>query len=440
MTTLAKQRIVATPHGLSGNFPTNLAPPLSGEGHFMTRNAIHAVRGSQNANCNRAKTLRRHKRNGRVLVVLRTGAQVVSESDLREITPQTPRHVPTAAHVTSGVPIPKAARIRQFSPDEWEEFIEEWANSLVSAYQKVRRYGGSGDLGIDVVGFASSKELFGEWDNYQCKRYDHPLRPSDAWVEIGKIIYYSHVGEYIAPRAYYFVCPRGVGTKLEKLLGNPNSLKEKLKENWDEYCLNGITSTSSIELKGGLEKHVDNFDFSIFSSKSPVEIIKDHSNTKFHTVRFGGGLPERPLPDSPPELPADSESRYLQQILDAYGDHLGASLPDATSLESHGELKKDYLRQRERFYHAESLKNFARDNVPEGTFDALQDEVFHGVVDVCEDTHDDGLKRMKATLAQAAQVAATTNPLVSTLKTQDRQGICHQLANDDRLTWVPSDE
>ncbi len=47
----------------------------------------------------------------------------------------------------------------------------------------------------------------------------------------------------------------------------------------------------------------------------------------------------------------------------------------------------DYLRQRERFYHAESLKNFARDTVPTGTFDALQDEIYHGVIDVCEDYH-----------------------------------------------------
>ena len=223
-------------------------------------------------------------------------------------------------------------------------------------------------------------------------------------------------------------------------MGDPDSLKEKLKENWGGHCLNGITSTGSIELTGDLEEYLNNFDFTIFSSKSPVEIINEHSNTQFHTVRFGGGLPGRPLSDSPPEHPTENESRYLRQILDAYGDHLGADLVDAGSLDGHKELKKDYLRQRERFYHAESLKNFARDNVPEGTFDSLQEEVFHGVVDVCEDSHDDGFKRMKATLAQAAQVAATTNPLVSTLKTQDRQGICHQLANEDRLTWVPSDE
>lgn len=60
-------------------------------------------------------------------------------------------------------------------------------------YLTVRRFGGSGDLGVDISGFCSDKGFNGEWDNYQCKRYDHPLRPSDIWVEIGKIIYYSYI-------------------------------------------------------------------------------------------------------------------------------------------------------------------------------------------------------------------------------------------------------
>ncbi|MCV5934850.1 hypothetical protein OFO87_32535, partial [Escherichia coli] len=81
-------------------------------------------------------------------------------------------------------------------------------------------------------------------------------------------------------------------------------------------------------------------------------------------------------------IPTENESRYIRQMLDAYGDHLGTNLPDAASLASHNQFRSDYLRQRERFYHAESLKNFARDTVPAGTFDALQDEIYHGVIDV----------------------------------------------------------
>lgn len=365
---------------------------------------------------------------------------MIPEDELKAIQPKTPSCAPSRSHVLSGVPIPKAMRVRLFSPDEWEEFTEEWASSLKSDYTKVRRFGGAGDLGVDIAGFCSDHGFIGQWDNYQCKRYDRPLRPSDVWVELGKIIYYSHLGKYAPPRRHYFVCSQDIGTSLEKLLNKPIELKAKLVENWDRHCLNTITLTASIALNGALMAHFDSFDFSVFSSRSLVELIEEHSKTGFHAVRFGGGLPPRPPPSLPPATPAKNESRYIRQLLEAYGDHLGASLLDATALDLHSGLKRDYLRQRERFYHAESLKNFARDTVPEGTFDALQNEIFHGVVDVCESGYPNGFERMKATVAHASTVAATSNPLVSSIKIQDRQGICHQLANDDRLKWMASDD
>ncbi|RZT99039.1 hypothetical protein EV681_0821 [Advenella incenata] len=365
---------------------------------------------------------------------------MILDSDLKQIQPKTPVTISSPLHVQNGLPIPKAMRVRLFSPDEWEEFTEEWASSLKGEYSRVRRFGGSGDLGVDIAGFCSERGFDEKWDNYQCKRYDHPLRAGDIWVEIGKIIYYSHKGEYTPPRKHYFVCSRGIGTGLEKLLNQPAELKAKMIENWNKYCLNGITSMASIPLSDELKSHFDAFDFTVFSSRSLVELIEGHAKTNFHSVRFGGGLPARPDPASPPITPTGSESRYIRQLLDAYGDHIGMNLADTGALDSYNHLKRDYLRQRERFYHAESLKNFARDTVPEGTFDSLQDEIYHGVIDVCESTHSNGFERMKATVVQASTVAGTSNPLISSVKIQDRQGICHQLANDDRLKWMSEDD
>ncbi len=364
---------------------------------------------------------------------------MINESDLKTITPKPTSNSYSAEQVISGVPIPKAMRIRAFSPDEWEEFVEEWATSLTNAYIKVRRLGGSGDFGVDIAGFYTSNGFDADWDNYQCKRYDHPLRPSDIWIEIGKIIYYSSEGKYVPPRKHFFVASQGVGTSLEQLLNKPDTLKAEVRDNWAKYCEKKITSKKNISLTGALEAYFDKFDFSIFSSKSHVELIQGHSTTKFHIVRFGGGLPLRPAPDKPPKFPAENESRYIRQLLDAYGDQLGMMVKEPVALDAHGSLKRDYLRQRERFYHAESLRNFARDTVPEGTFSSLQDEVFHGVVDICEGSHSNGLERMRATLSQAAALSPTANPLSSVTKKQDSQGICHQLANEDRLTWVPGD-
>lgn len=366
-------------------------------------------------------------------------SSLIKEDDLAEIKPKPATCSGSPEHVDIGVPIPKVMRVRTFGPDDWEDFVEEWSTSLSGVYAKVRRFGGSGDLGVDIAGFVSKDGFENAWDNYQCKRYGHPLRPSDIWVEIGKILYYSFKNEYSPPRRHFFVASQGIGTTLEQLLNKPAALKYHVRKNWEKYCRKSITSIEEIPLSGALEKYFEDFDFSIFTSKSHTELIEGHSTTAYHAVRFGGGLPPRPAPSKPPEAPTEKESRYIRQLLNAYGDQLGTTMSDPIELEAHAQIKRDYLRQRERFYHAESLRNFARDTVPEGTFAALQDEVCHGVIDICEGHYSDGFERMRATMTQAAALSVAANPLRSAIKAQDRQGICHQLANDDRLTWVPID-
>jgi hypothetical protein len=361
---------------------------------------------------------------------------MIASSDLKEIVPKPQGAVPAAAQVHTGVPIPKQARVMTFSPAQWEQFVEEWAQSQTNHYHQVRRFAGAGDYGVDIAGFTGSDGFSGEWDNFQCKHYASALAPSDIWVELGKVIYYSFRREYKPPRRYFFMCPKGVGTSLTRLMTQPSKLKAELKANWPKHCQMHITSTQPVVLDGQLLAYIDNFDFTIFCSKSIADLITDHSKTPFHAVLFGGGLPERPPSTAPPAAPSDGESRYVGQLFLAYGEHAGASINSADDLAPHGTLSDDFLRQRERFYHAEALRNFARDTVPEGTFAALQDEVFHGVVDVAEGSHPNGYARMKATVSQAAQLNITANPLAPATKVQDRQGICHQLVNDDRLRWV----
>lgn len=364
---------------------------------------------------------------------------MITDDDMRPVSPRPSSATPPSNYVVTGVPIPKQARVTMFSANEWEEFVEEWCGSLDDSYHLIRRHSGAGDMGIDVAGYLSDAGLNGEWDNYQCKHYDKPLSPSMMWVEFGKVIYYSFKNEYTPPRKYYFVAPRAVGTALSKLMDKPEELKSKLCEQWDAKCKNTITKTASTPLTGELLEWFEHFDFSIFAYKSVRELIEGHKQTPFHTVRFGGGLDPRPAPTLPPDEHAEQESRYIRKIFDAYSDHLGTTVDTVADISSSApHLKGHLLRQRTNFFSAESLRNFARDNVPEGTFDRLQDEVFHGVIDICESNHDDGLERMREVVKQAAQISLTANPLRTVVQTQDRQGICHQLANDDRLAWVPN--
>lgn len=69
--------------------------------------------------------------------------------------------------VQYGVPVLPIERIRLFSPDQWEDFVLEWADSLRSRYSNVERCAGAGDMGRDVIAF--HKNAPDHWDNYQCK-------------------------------------------------------------------------------------------------------------------------------------------------------------------------------------------------------------------------------------------------------------------------------
>jgi hypothetical protein len=346
----------------------------------------------------------------------------------------------TADQITHGPSIPPQQRILLYSAEEWEGFIEEWAfYALNQIYVHVQRFTGAGDRGIDIAGYTDAQKLQGVWDNYQCKRYlDHAIYPSEAWPEIGKILWHSFNKEYRPPRRYYFVAPHGVGTTLAGYLANPAKLKKALIENWDKSVKGAITDKQEVPLNGAFFAYIEAFDFSIFDSKTGLQIIEGHRQCPCHSPRFGGGLPTRPAAEQPPEDIAPAESRYVAQLLGAYGDHKKQPVPDLKALKAWPKLDSHFGRQREAFYHAESLRVFARDSVPPGTFESLQEDIHSGVIDVCDADHSDGYERVKQVTQAARELHLTSNALLTCSKPKDRDGICHQLANEDRLLWTKS--
>jgi len=351
--------------------------------------------------------------------------------------PPSPATTVTAVQVANGPVIPPQQRLLTYSPDEWESFVEEWAYyCLRTKYEHVQRFSGAGDMGIDVAGFIDDKRLQGVWDNYQCKHYDHVLRPSDVWVEFGKVIWHSYKGVYTVPRHYYFVSPRGAGTSLSRLLSNATKLREELFANWDKHVKDAITSTQEVLLDAKLRAYMDAFDFSIFDAKTALQLVDDHRTTPVHAARFGGGLPLRPASDKPPQDVTATESRYVTQLFGAYGEHTGMIVTNPSTLPT--KLEKHFRRQREAFYEAESLRIFARDSVPPGTFESLLDDIHDGVIDTHDANHADGYEKVCAVTKAARDMQITANALITCTNPKDRDGICHQLVNEERLRWTRS--
>ncbi|MED4970718.1 ABC-three component system protein [Parageobacillus toebii] len=341
-------------------------------------------------------------------------------------------------------------RLKIISPSEFEELIEEWIYGyLRTKYEKVVRVAGAGDKGRDVIAFEKySKDGNDVWDNYQCKHYNEPLKPSEIWVEFGKLCYYTYIGAYNIPRRYYLVSPQGVGRKLYDFIMKPESLKSELIKEWDKYCLKEITKTQEVPLTGDFKTYVENFDFSIVDVINPVELIEQYQQTPYFPFRFGGGL--KKMPERPREAPKEikqEEVIYVRKLFEAYSSHKKQKITSLDDLKAHKILLKHFNRQRIYFYQAEALKVFERDSLPNGVnaFDELKDEIYHGIIDTVYSDYKDGFERVKATTQQARNLVISGENIFSSFITgNDKCGICHHLANEEDLeeeiTWVIDDE
>lgn len=340
--------------------------------------------------------------------------------------------VPTPTHVT----LTPEQLVSIYSDTQWEEFVLEWATTLTS-YEKVMRNGGANDHGVDVAGFLTTAGFAGEWDCFQCKHYSAQLLPSDAYPEILKIVLGTMSGHYTWPRRYHFVAPKGYGTTLSGVLNSPLKLRGALKT--------ALTKDKSV-LSQKLGMHalsevlafLDEADFSGFGSIELHDLVTDHQQTRWHTARFGVPLPTRSGPDVPDVGSDEDEQPYIAKLLAAYAERHRESFTPSTAGD-HEKVGPHYLRQRVAFYSAESLRVFARDSVPAGTFEALQEEIYDGVIDAHDNHQGDGLDRLLQVTQSAHRLAMTANGLLPVVTTRDRTGVCHQLANEDRLGWCHAD-
>lgn len=343
----------------------------------------------------------------------------------------------SASQASVGQPITPIQRLRIMAAGEWEEFILEWVDSLRSKYTDVHRSGSAGDLGRDVIGFKNGVNPQSHWDNYQCKHYSKPLSVADVVAEVGKLLYHASQREFSLPDEYFFVAPQGPSTALLKVL-QKGTIKRELLERWDNACRTTILKGKIIELSA-VQQTIDTFNFSSVTALAPLQIIAGHQATNFYTLRFGGGLPGRtlPIPKAPSSVQPE-EHTYIRKLLDAYGEEKKASFPTIDSVKAGvPELAKHLDRSREQFFSAESLRTFSRDNVPTGMFEQLQSEIFDGVEEVYMDSgHSSGYQRVIKTVREARNLPITGNPLLGVMQTNDRAGICHQLANDGSMTWV----
>lgn len=355
---------------------------------------------------------------------------------------------PTISNITNqqilygmAVRIPAVDLLKLFSDSEFEDFIEEWSSSYLAEkkdYKKVYKNRGAGDKGRDIIANYDNKGY--KWDCYQCKHYEKPLTPSEVWIEFGKLCYYTYNADYTVPQKYIFATSRGLGSKLKDLIKKPEKLRSELIKEWDKKCKKQITDVKEVLLEGEFKEYVSNFDFSIVDFLEPLELIEQHRQTPYFITRFGGGFTRFRNEPEIPHVIQPSEAIYIEKLLKAYNQESKETVKDINNLKTR--YKKHLFRERIHYHKALSLATFERDTLPEGieAFENLKTSVLNGIIDTVESDFNSAFTRVKETTKVSRSLQLTGNALTSLVEDDDKHGICHHLANENKIDWVDIDE
>jgi hypothetical protein len=128
----------------------------------------------------------------------------------------------------------------------------------------------------------------------------------------------------------------------------------------------------------------------------------------------------------------------VQQLLDAYGDAEKRTIPNLNELEKMPRYHEHLKRSRQWFFQAEALDRFSRDNYPNGEFEKIKKQILDGVIDTAEGNHEHGFACVCAATDRAADLVLGNCELASFAEVGDKKGVCHHLANEDKLKWVRS--
>ncbi|PYF01807.1 hypothetical protein BJ122_11730 [Rhodopseudomonas faecalis] len=324
-------------------------------------------------------------------------------------------------------------RLLSATANDLEIFIHHLVSLETEKYVDHDRYGGSGDMGRDVVGFLTKSRHEGDWHNFQCKQYRRPLGASYIFEELGKLFYYSSRGHFILPSKYVFVVPNNFAQPARDLLDRKSELKRRLVHEWDSLCATKIAKGVTIPLDQDIQSKIDAFDFSNVESWEHGKILTLPNVTYAAAKTFGDDPGEAPRGIVPSVVDPLSE-HYGEQLRNVYSEHDGQMYPDVTSVLSHPDHGGDFQLHRRRYFDAVEFERHFRVKLDSKNVDDYRENMLATVSDIYKSKA--GLDRVRSimTAAGAANVGGLFDRH-SRVTTLVRQGTCHVFANEGIMPW-----
>ncbi|MYM41250.1 hypothetical protein GTP27_18185 [Pseudoduganella sp. CY13W] len=323
--------------------------------------------------------------------------------------------------------------IRTLPADRLEDFVNDWLAQRYKDYHSHELWRGSGDMGRDVTGYVTGKRMEGPWDNFQCKQLNRSLSEKSAFIELGKIFMHSADGAYSLPRSYFFVAPLGVARSVQQFLAHPERLRQAFLDKWDSDIADKLVDKKTIPLSPNIEAKINAFDFTKIHWLDSTRLANDAACKPVLVKWFN----EDPGPSPRGVVPAEiqeNESAYISQLLKLYSEIDSGIYPDVAAALASVEFGTHLRDQRTRFFDSVAFDRFYRDSTPTEYLNTFKDEIYHGVVEIHRDKHQDGLTKLSQVMKQAA-VIQPSGVLGKYAGPQVKQGTCHQFANEGRLPW-----
>lgn len=330
-------------------------------------------------------------------------------------------------------------QILNLTDGELEDLIKKWLAKVADTYVGFERPTASADMGRDAVGFLTTRRYDGDWHNYQCKHLKAPLGKAEFVIELGKIFYYAGQGEFILPTKYIFVCPNSAVRDVKKVIDRPSLIADFLIDNWDAYCLNGI-STTSCPLTQALTTAIRAYAFEeveLWKASELVEKPKMRAVLHEHLDIDPGEAPRVRAADVPENV-ADEESAYVTQLVAVFAAASGTPFTNYAEVVANATYGHQIVNARRRYLERKAFRRHFRDNLPASHIDNVDEDVHETVIDRY---HALGTAPLYERLTQIMEVASTAQ-VTGALGRHNRvspsvkQGACHHFANVGRMPWV----
>lgn len=372
----------------------------------------------------------------------------------------------------SGMSLTAEDILSHVSPELWERMIRWKLLKEDPPYHEIAGPGGSGDYSVDVAAFRDERKFSGKWEAYQGKRYSAPLGFSTVFGEIVKLVDGHREGIFPnLPAKYVFVSPQGSGPTLQNSMNKPGGLKKEFKAKMKKV-IDGLDYKSGDEPSTAVSEGASNkkpkprsktiagktytkrqlkeikkrakkikvFENVSFESKDLTYILGAEASVRYYISKHQEAIPARdPGKEIPDDLRKEIEADdrpYVQKLVAVFSE-LDGSCKDVASIKDNPQYGEEFSDQREYFYAAEYLRLHVRESVPEETYERFKDDVCEGVKYTMNLARENGRDRLLAVQEKAIDLNLHAHSLItSKADYKERKGVCHQLADDDKLTWV----